>query len=107
MGDFNKSRIIVNGDHVEHWLNGMKVVSLRSERDKGAGGAAQFEAKRGGSGNASDAGKLDQSAEPFLGDVVREHPHPPIARKPLKCPLTFSGPLRYPCWKLRSISHLL
>jgi Domain of Unknown Function (DUF1080) len=28
IGDFNQSRIIVNGDHVEHWLNGVKVVSF-------------------------------------------------------------------------------
>jgi hypothetical protein len=27
IGDFNESRIVVNGDHVEHWLNGVRVVS--------------------------------------------------------------------------------
>jgi hypothetical protein len=26
IGQFNKSRILVNGDHAEHWLNGIKVV---------------------------------------------------------------------------------
>jgi len=26
LGQFNQSRIIVNGNHVEHWLNGVKVV---------------------------------------------------------------------------------
>jgi hypothetical protein len=27
VGEFNQSRIVVNGDHVEHWLNGVQVVS--------------------------------------------------------------------------------
>src|ERR1700761_3098431 len=26
-GEFNESRIIVHGNHVEHWLNGTKIVS--------------------------------------------------------------------------------
>jgi hypothetical protein len=26
LGEFNSSRILVNGRHVEHWLNGTKVV---------------------------------------------------------------------------------
>jgi hypothetical protein len=26
VGEFNKSRILINGNHVEHWLNGIKVV---------------------------------------------------------------------------------
>ncbi len=28
IGSFNRSRILVNGDHVEHWLNGIRVVSF-------------------------------------------------------------------------------
>jgi Domain of Unknown Function (DUF1080) len=28
VGAFNHSRILVNGDHVEHWLNGVRVVSF-------------------------------------------------------------------------------
>jgi hypothetical protein len=33
VGEFNRSRLVVNGEHVEHWLNGVKVVdgSLRDE----------------------------------------------------------------------------
>jgi len=30
IGDFNRSRIVVNGDHVEHWLNGVKVLSFET-----------------------------------------------------------------------------
>ena len=29
-GEYNHSRIVVNGDHVEHWLNGVKVVSFKA-----------------------------------------------------------------------------
>lgn len=28
-GEFNQSRIVVRGDHLEHWLNGVKVVEAR------------------------------------------------------------------------------
>jgi len=36
VGEFNQSRLVVRGDHVEHWLNGTKVVdaSLDSEAVK-------------------------------------------------------------------------
>lgn len=29
-GEYNHSRIVVNGDHVEHWLNGIKVVDFKA-----------------------------------------------------------------------------
>jgi hypothetical protein len=28
IGEFNRSRLVVNGSHVEHWLNGVKVVEF-------------------------------------------------------------------------------
>jgi hypothetical protein len=28
IGEFNQSRLVVNGKHVEHWLNGTKVVEF-------------------------------------------------------------------------------
>lgn len=31
LGEFNESRLIVNGRHREHWLNGVKVVEYDSE----------------------------------------------------------------------------
>jgi hypothetical protein len=38
VGEFNHSRIVVNGTHVEHWLNGVKVVdSTLDSRDSIAG----------------------------------------------------------------------
>jgi len=30
IGDFNRSRILVKGQHVEHWLNGVKVVGFET-----------------------------------------------------------------------------
>jgi hypothetical protein len=48
VGEFNHSRIVVKGDHIEHWLNGEKVVdgSLKApEIEKGV-------AKRWGAGSA-------------------------------------------------------
>ena len=31
--DWNESRLIVNGKHVEHWLNGVKVVEYELQSD--------------------------------------------------------------------------
>ena len=32
IGEFNHSRLLVNGHHVEHWLNGTKVVEFETDR---------------------------------------------------------------------------
>jgi hypothetical protein len=34
IGEFNKSRLIVNGDHVEHWLNGIRVLAFETGEPK-------------------------------------------------------------------------
>ena len=34
IGNFNQSRIVVNGEHVEHWLNGAKVLSYETGDSK-------------------------------------------------------------------------
>jgi hypothetical protein len=43
-GEWNKTRIVVKGDHVEHWLNGQKVVEydLRSPEWKAKVAASKF-----------------------------------------------------------------
>lgn len=47
VGEFNHTRIVVRGDHIEHWLNGVKVVdaSLKDPR------VAEASAKRWGAGS--------------------------------------------------------
>ncbi|HEX3877851.1 MAG TPA: DUF1080 domain-containing protein [Bryobacteraceae bacterium] len=47
VGEFNHSRIVLRGDHVEHWMNGVKVVdaSLKSPR------VAEAMTKRWGAGS--------------------------------------------------------
>jgi hypothetical protein len=42
VGEFNQSRLIVKGNHVEHWLNGQKVTEYEL-------GSAEFKAKVAGS----------------------------------------------------------
>lgn len=48
-GEWNESKIIVKGNHVEHWLNGAKVVSyeLGSPELKAAIAASKFKAAEG------------------------------------------------------------
>jgi hypothetical protein len=47
VGDFNHSRIVVKGDHVEHWLNGQKVVDASLKAPE----VAKNSAKRWGEGS--------------------------------------------------------
>ncbi len=46
VGEFNESRLVVKGNHVEHWLNGVKVV----EADLDSPAAAEHIAHRWGQG---------------------------------------------------------
>lgn len=47
VGEFNHTRIVLRGDHVEHWLNGTKVVDTSLKSQAVAGAAA----KRWGAGS--------------------------------------------------------
>ena len=47
VGEFNRARIVVKGDHVEHWLNGTKVVDGSLKSPEVAGSTA----KRWGEGS--------------------------------------------------------
>jgi hypothetical protein len=57
VGEFNESRLVVKGNHVEHWLNGVKVV----ETDLDSPLAAERIARRWGAGHAGDR-RSDQTA---------------------------------------------
>jgi hypothetical protein len=48
-GEWNSSRVLVNGNHVEHWLNGAKVLEyeLGSDAVKSAVAGSKFRAARG------------------------------------------------------------
>ena len=34
MGEWNECRIIVDGNHIEHWLNSVKTVDIEKNSDK-------------------------------------------------------------------------
>ena len=40
-GEFNQSRIVLKGNHVEHWLNGVKVVDAELDSPQVTGGIAK------------------------------------------------------------------
>jgi hypothetical protein len=48
-GEVNSSRIVVKGNHVEHWLNGVKVLEYEcgSEKEKAAVAASKFKTTPG------------------------------------------------------------
>jgi hypothetical protein len=55
IGEFNHSRLLVNGAHVEHWLNGTKVVSF-STADPAV--QKQLRTQRGKDGDVLEEGPI-------------------------------------------------
>ncbi len=45
LGEFNQSRIVIQGKHVEHWLNGAKVVEYETDSAESAAGIAESKFK--------------------------------------------------------------
>lgn len=56
-GEWNESRLVVDGNHVEHWLNGMKVVSY----------------ERGSSAMKALVAQSKYKSIPRFGDVAKGH----------------------------------
>ncbi len=71
-GEFNKSRIIVQGNHVEHWLNGVKVVSAEFGSDAMNAALAQSHFKN------SDWGKKPR------GHIILQDHHSEVFFRNLK-----------------------
>ena len=65
-GQWNQVRLVVNGNHVEHWLNGVKVVEYEL-------GSPDWEAKVKASKFASHA-HYGRNAEGYIG--LQEHEYP-------------------------------
>jgi hypothetical protein len=70
VGEFNHSRLVVRGKHVEHWLNGVKVVDSTFDGDRFRDAVA----KRWGKDSAAYHLMVDQPAEqcPFS---LQNHDH--------------------------------
>ena len=49
LGEWNQSRLIIQGNHIEHWLNGVKVLAydLGSEEVKAALAKSKFKSAAG------------------------------------------------------------
>ena len=76
VGEFNHSRIVVKGDHIEHWLNGEKVVdaSLKAPGDREGLGQAMGRRVAGlrAAGQAAPEAVPDLAAESRGRGVVSE-----------------------------------
>jgi len=59
IGEFNRSRLIVRGKHVEHWLNGDRVVSYEADSTEAVAGIASSKFK-------NVPGYIDKIATPIL-----------------------------------------
>jgi len=69
-GQWNQVRLVVNGNHVEHWLNGVKVVTYEL-------GSPDWEAKVKASKFASHP-RYGRNAEGYIG--LQEHEYPVSVR---------------------------
>ena len=78
VGEFNHSRLVVKGDHIEHWLNGEKVVDASLKAPE----VGEASAKRWGKDSPVYNLLVDQPREELPGvaaksqrrGVVQEHP---------------------------------
>jgi hypothetical protein len=75
-GEYNKGRILVHGNHVEHWINGVKVLEfeLGSQTLKGAIAASKFKPMEGfGSVKRGHIDLQDHDTEVWFRNIrVRE-----------------------------------
>jgi hypothetical protein len=60
IGEFNQSRLVVRGDHVEHWLNGVKVVDASLDSPEVEAGLAR---------------RWKAGAAPKVYDLLTKRPH--------------------------------
>jgi hypothetical protein len=78
-GEFNQSRILVNGNHVEHWLNGVKVVDAEFGSEAMNAALAQSHFRN------SDWGKKP------LGHIILQDHHSEVFFRSLKIRVLPSG----------------
>lgn len=79
-GQFNQSRIVVRGNHVEHWLNGVKVVEFEFGSDALKAAIAQSKFKKTPEWGRDPRGHIvlqDHHDEAFFRNLmIRELPFP-------------------------------